>query len=297
MKKFSLILAALLLLGLMLVACGGGEDPTEEPAPTEAPASSEGETGSTEGETAEEETAEALPYGLTPGKPYDGTTIDFLTCCPTTAQFAAWAARATEFTELTGITVNFNNEPWGSFQERIVTESIAGTGAYDTVLWLDAWGPNFIQTLEPLEPYAERDNIDYIDDYPPSFMEAAVLNDTLYGFPVRTHAFVMFYREDVFNELGLDVPATWTEVLETGRTIQENTDLAGLANYYGVGTGQNLFVWALQLWGTAVISSMKIIGRYSTIRQVLKRHNCTLVWRRSVPKPSFPSVKGMPASL
>ncbi|WP_420628492.1 ABC transporter substrate-binding protein [Candidatus Leptofilum sp.] len=253
MKKFSLLLISLLLFGMLLVACGGGDDetPAEEDTTTEDSTVAE---DSGDEEMAEEDSEEAmaeeeLPYGLTPGKPYDGTEINFLICCPTTAQFVAWSERAEMFTEMTGITVNFANEPWGSFQERIVTESIAGTGAYDAVVWLDVWGPAFIQTLEPLEPYIERDGIDYADDYPPSFMQAAVLDGTQYGFPVRTHAFVLHYREDVFEELGLEPPTTWNEMIEVGRTIQENTDLAGHANYYGVGTAQNLFIWALQLWG------------------------------------------------
>lgn len=246
MKKFRFLLMVMLLLGLVLAACGGDAAPADEATSEEAAPSDE--TAPAEEDSAEE-IAEELPYGLTASKPYDGTEINFLTCCPTTAQFAAWAERASEFTEMTGITVNFANEPWGSFQERIVTESIAGTGSYDAVLWLDAWGPSFIQTLEPLAPFIERDGIDYADDYPPSFMDAAVLDDTIYGFPVRTHSFVLFYRQDVFDELGLEPPETWDELLDAGRIIQENTDLAGHSNYYGVGSAQNLFIWALQLWG------------------------------------------------
>lgn len=196
-----------------------------------------------------EEEPEAVPYNLTPGKPYDGTSINFLICCPTAGQFVAWQNSAAEFTELTGIEVVFANEPWGSFQERIVTESIAGTGAYDAVVWLDSWGPSFSNTLLPLEPLIERDGIDYMDDYPPAFLDAGTFNGHTYGIPVRTHAFITFYRTDVFADLGLDPPATWDEVLETGRTIQESTGMAGLSNYYGVGSAQNLFVWALMLWG------------------------------------------------
>ncbi len=195
------------------------------------------------------EEPDAVPYNLTPGKPYDGTTVNFLICCPTAGQFAAWQKSVDEFTELTGISVEFANEPWGSFQERIVTESIAGTGAFDAVVWPDSWGPSFSNTLQPLEPLIERDGIDYMDDYPPAFLEAGTFNDHIYGIPVRTHAFVTFYRQDVFDDLGLEAPTTWTEVLEAGRTIQAETDMAGLSNYYGVGSAQNLFVYALMLWG------------------------------------------------
>ena len=191
-----------------------------------------------------------LPYNLTPGKPFDGTTINFLICCPTAGQFASWAKRTEEvFTPATGITVEFANEPWGSFQERIVTESIAGAG-YDVVLWQDAWGPAFINTLEPLDSYIEQDGIDYVDDYPQGFIVSGYnSNDELIGFPARTHPFILYYRSDVFAELGLEAPTTWEEVFAAAETIQAETDLAGMANYYGVGTAQNLFVWSTLLKG------------------------------------------------
>jgi multiple sugar transport system substrate-binding protein len=191
-----------------------------------------------------------LPYNLTPGKPYDGTTINFLICCPTAGQFAAWQKRTTEdFTPMTGIEVVFANEAWGSFQERIVTESIAGAG-YDVTLWQDAWGPAFIDTLEPLESYIERDGIDYVSDYPQGFIVSGYnSSEQLIGFPVRTHPFVLYYRTDIFEQLGLEVPTTWDEVFAASETIQAETDLVGMANYYGVATAQNLFVWSVMLKG------------------------------------------------
>ena len=193
---------------------------------------------------------EELPYNLTPGKPYEGTTLSFLICCPTAGQFAAWAKRtAEEFTPMTGIEVVYANEPWGSFQERIVTESIAGAG-YDVVLWQDAWGPAFIETLEPLDSYIERDGIDYVSDYPQGFIVSGYNSSgDLIGFPTRTHPFVLYYRTDVFEDLGLEAPSTWDEVFAAGDTIQAETDLAGMANYYGVATAQNLFVWSVLLKG------------------------------------------------
>lgn len=242
----------LTLMLVTLAACGGATAPEAAPQAAEG----EGETAA-EATAADEEVAAAIPddldpadYNLQPDKPFDGTQINFLICCPGNQQFEAWARRTAEFTAMTGIEVNFANEPWGSFRERIVTESIAGTGSYDVVVWLDAWGPTFQQTLLPLDSLIERDGIDYIpDDYPPAFMEAGMLDGQIYGVPVRTHAFVLFYRQDIFEELGLEVPTTWEEVVEVGQTIEENTDLVGMANYYGVGSAQNLFVWALMLWG------------------------------------------------
>jgi multiple sugar transport system substrate-binding protein len=192
-----------------------------------------------------------LPYNLTPGKPFDGTTLNFLICCPTSGQFAAWAKRTAEdFTPMTGIEVVFANEPWGSYQERIVTESIAASGSYDVVLWQDAWGPAFTSTLEPLAPYIERDGIDYISDYPQGFIVSGYnQNGDLIGLPTRTHPFVLYYRTDIFEQLGLEVPTTWDEVIAAAETIEAETELVGIANYYGVATAQNLFVWNVMLKG------------------------------------------------
>lgn len=194
---------------------------------------------------------DALPYGLTAGKPFDGTTINFLICCPTAGQFASWAKRTEEiFTPMTGISVVYANEPWGSFQERIVTESIAGDGAHDVVLWEDVWGPPFIETLEPLDSFIERDGIDYVSDYPKGFILPGYNKaGELVAFPVRSHPFVLYYRMDIFEELGLSVPTTWTELIAAGKTIKEKKGIAGIANIFGVSTAQNLFVWSMMLKG------------------------------------------------
>ena len=48
-----------------------------------------------------------LPYGLEEGKPYDGTELTFLICCPGAKQFIAWRESVAEFKELTGIDVFF----------------------------------------------------------------------------------------------------------------------------------------------------------------------------------------------
>jgi len=190
-------------------------------------------------------------YGLKPGKPYDGTTIRFLICCPTVGQFVALTERTpTEFTEMTGINVEWDAGPYGPFQEKLLTEATTGTGTYDVVAWVDSWGEGIKPYLVPLNDRIQQDGID-ISDFPPAYIEAASgEDDTIYGLPFRGHAQVMFYRKDVFEELGLEPPTTWQEVAEAAQVIKEQTDLHPLSMYYGVSAGQNLFVWLNLLWGS-----------------------------------------------
>jgi multiple sugar transport system substrate-binding protein len=69
------------------------------------------------------------------------------------------------------------------------------------------------------------------------------------GFPIRGHVQLMFYRKDIFNQLGLKPPATWNDMVEAGKLIQSKTNLSGVAMYYGKTGGQNLMIWFNYLWG------------------------------------------------
>ena len=184
------------------------------------------------------------------GKPYEGTELNFLICCTAVAQFAALIERTEkEFTPLTGITVNWSNTPYESYKDEILIEASSGTGNYDLVAWVDAWGPQLEPFLTPIDDLVAGDNVP-LDDYPEVYLDAGRLGtDTLYGLPLRGHAFMLWYREDVLNELGLEVPTTWQEVEAAARTIAEQTDFDGVSLYYNVGTGQNLFTWLSMLWG------------------------------------------------
>src|SRR4028119_2232212 len=86
------------------------------------------------------QTPTAADYNLQEGKPYEGTELNFLICCTAVAQFAALIERTEEFTELTGITVNWSNTPYESYKDEFLIEASAGTGSYDLVAWVDAWG-------------------------------------------------------------------------------------------------------------------------------------------------------------
>ena len=195
------------------------------------------------------QTPTAADYNLQEGKPYDGTELNFLICCTAVAQFAALIERTEEFTELTGVTVNWSNTPYESFKDEILIEASSGTGSYDLVAWVDAWGPQLEPFLLPLDDLIEADDID-TTDFPEVYLDVARLGtDALYGLPLRGHAFMLWYREDVLAEAGVEVPTTWQELAAAAQRVQESTDYEGVSLYYNVGTGQNLFPWLSMLWG------------------------------------------------
>ena len=49
------------------------------------------------------------------------------------------------------------------------------------------------------------------------------INGKLYGIPYNTNARAMVYRKDIFEENGLEIPTTWTDLIATSRKITELT--------------------------------------------------------------------------
>jgi multiple sugar transport system substrate-binding protein len=190
----------------------------------------------------------ALPYNLKPGKPYAGTKLNFLICCQSAAQFYLLMEKTIGFTELTGIEVTWGNVPFGDFQTMTQQEGVTGAGGYDLVTWVDVWGPGLFKTVEPLDEYAKRDGYD-LKDFPQAYITPGLNTEgATVGIPFRGHAFTLFYRKDVFDKLGLKVPTTWAELEEAAKTIEAKTELSGIAPYYAVSGGQNMFLWQSLIW-------------------------------------------------
>ncbi|MBT4290862.1 MAG: sugar ABC transporter substrate-binding protein [Deltaproteobacteria bacterium] len=195
--------------------------------------------------------ADMLPAALKAGKPYNGTAIDVFLCCPKTGQFQQWYNFTPEFTKMTGIDVKYHWQPWGNAQEKIMNEFVSDTGAFDVMIFLDAWGPGYQNYLEPLNKYIARDGLD-IGNWPPAFINGATYGDegNIYGMPVRGHAQLLFYRADIFDKLGLKAPKTFAELETASKKITAETDMHAMAYYYGRGSqAQNLMVWMTYLWG------------------------------------------------
>lgn len=185
-------------------------------------------------------------------KPYAGTTLNFLVCCPTAAQFVAQQKLTdSTFTPQTGIKVHWDTStPYSSLEQKLVTTAVSSTGAYDMAAWPDSWGAAIKQYMLPLNSLVAKNKIN-LKDWPRAYIKAGSSLDgkQLLGLPFRGHAQLLFYRTDVFKKLHLSPPSTWQQVLKDGQIIRQKTKLDPLALYYGgLGSGQNLFIWLNMLW-------------------------------------------------
>lgn len=122
-----------------------------------------------------------------------------------------------DFTPKTGIDVKF---------ELVNTSIIQGllTGNQpDVVLHMEATGPvNYAMrgALEPLDDYENFDTIleRFVEDSENQYR----YKGKCYGLPDTQNFYIMFYRHDILDKLGVEVPTTWEEFIEAATVIQRH---------------------------------------------------------------------------
>jgi multiple sugar transport system substrate-binding protein len=81
--------------------------------------------------------------------------------------------------------------------------------------------------LVDLTPYLDDANL---DDFLPAAMELMRYEGGIYGLPINTDTFGLFYNKAYFEQAGVTPPEsaeacwTWDEFIEIGRQVQENSD-------------------------------------------------------------------------
>ncbi len=157
------------------------------------------------------------------------------------------------FTPATGVKVN--------------VEIVAADALLNAVL--AGRGPNVVLSVGADQPvnYALRnaaEDITQFDDYQevlshysPSSYEQYRLDEHIYGVPETQTFNVMFYRKDVLEELELEVPQTWQDLIELLPTIQGNNLSVGIPT--AAGSSANATA------STAVASNMPDLSLYFTL--------------------------------
>ena len=127
--------------------------------------------------------------------------------------------------ELTGIKVNIVEGAHDEMFPKMMQEHRARTGAYDVLNVVPAWMGDMVRAgaVEPLDAYVDKygyreELADIGDVYRENQMR---IGDTIYGFPDDGDVFILYYRKDIFEEMGLSVPTTWDEFYEVSKAITD----------------------------------------------------------------------------
>lgn len=227
--KYLLITSLLLILAMLLSACGG--------AGTEAAPVEEGDTGVEEGMDASEE-----PSAAEGG---EEVTLVFSDWHLTEPHWEATLMDAigTRFEpEHPNITVEYDYVSYGDKETRYATEIQGGSGP--DVMHLHAYSlASFIDRgfLMDLTPFIEAEGgEEFLSRWYPQAL--ALMQDSggaYYAIPADFMSMALFYNSALFEEVGLDpekAPATWTEFREFAQQLTRDRNGDGQLDTWGFGT-------------------------------------------------------------
>jgi multiple sugar transport system substrate-binding protein len=181
-------------------------------------------------------------------KRHDGTTIRaLLNEHPYTA---ALEADLQAFTELTGITVQYDKFPESNYFEKLTVDLQSGQPTYD-VFMLGAYfvwqygPPGYLEDFLPWIENESATNPDYDwEDIYPNLRAAdqwsLKVGDPLgtggqYALPWGFETNTVMYNTEIFDALGVQPAETFDELVELARTIGEGAPGAGFPDTYGIG--------------------------------------------------------------
>lgn len=196
-----------------------------------------------------------------PYEKYKGTTI--VVSWPALSHFKAAETLVEEFTEETGIEVEIDALQYLKLRDRQILEMSKDEGEYDIVSWVVMWKGEYVSKglLTPLSQFftngALVDPQYDIDDIADAYLQnGGIVGGTkgympgksgaLYGVPFGAETSILAYRTDVFEELGLEPPKTYDELVSVSKMIKEKKGMGALTSRGKTGH-QVTAAWLLHL--------------------------------------------------
>jgi len=120
--------------------------------------------------------------------------------------------------------------PWSAAHEKLLT-AYAGNSTPDLCQLGNTWIPEFVvlNAIEPLDTLLKTSTDIDTAQYFSGIWATNEIDGTLYGIPWYVDTRLLFYRKDIFEELGHStVPTTWDELFDLSLKIQneEKTEYA-----------------------------------------------------------------------
>ncbi|TKJ45274.1 hypothetical protein CEE35_04765 [Candidatus Aerophobetes bacterium Ae_b3b] len=138
-----------------------------------------------------------------------------------------WAFRdlLPEFEEKTGIKVTIDTYGFEDLYNKILTASAAHTGEYDVCQFHFPDMALFDKRgyMMDITEWVMRDADEIqLDDIHPSLQESHMKYNGRYcGVPTHVGSMTFYYRKDIFEDQGYEVPTNWEEVLEIAKDVDE----------------------------------------------------------------------------
>jgi len=191
------------------------------------------------------------PASDTSGTPSDTPSTDSGTPTPSSdivlsyivdrdTEQSGFLAVMERFTELTGIRFEQELRPGGAEGETLLQVRFA-TGVEPDFLWFNSG--SMVSLLDPTNNLADLSGQPFLDRLQPSFLETVTFDGRIVGIPGRTSmGGGWLYNIAVYEELGLEVPTSWEQLMANNEIIQASGRTPVIASYRDSWTAQLLLL-------------------------------------------------------
>lgn len=220
MKKEHRQILSLLLTMVLAIAvfagCSSGGEPASSAAAPESTAPD----------------SEAAPASETESDAGDTAANDPVTLTMLISNTSNNAGREAVFAQMEkdiGISVEIELRPGGAEGENIVRARLASGDSPDIHVFNAG---SLFATLNPVENFIDITNEPFMDRVLDSYKETVTHGGVTYGIPATsTNTGAWIYNKAIYEELGLEVPHTWDELMENCEKIKAAGKTAIIASF------------------------------------------------------------------
>lgn len=172
---------------------------------------------------------------------------DALTIATTSNNQAPMEAVVEAYREETGFDINVTIADTSQYQSTLRTQLSSGTAPDVFTVWAGGGNPGAIDVLHDAGYLLDLSDRDWVSSIDPGTAETMQIDGSTYGLPSRLDAIGTIYNTATLDELGLQVPTTFTELLGY---CQDVRDAGKVAFALGIQTD-----WVTQLIAYALTAS------------------------------------------
>ncbi len=113
------------------------------------------------------------------------------------------------------------------------------------VIWPAIVAEHMVDYYDYVEPGAQ-----FVTQHPEALIQNNTVDDRLIAMPWYTDLGLLYYRTDLLEKYGLDIPQTWDELAESARLIQEGERAEGNSEFFG-------YVWQGALGEATMVNGLE----------------------------------------
>lgn len=181
--------------------------------------------------------APAAPEGEAATEPAAEEVVPITILINDSPWFPGFEALVDEYVAETGNEVNLNVTPFNGMLEKSRNAVQAEQSEFDILNLNEQWYMQFyagdlVTPINEIDPDFELDpnviEYGFATRWDPTIRYSGP-DGEIYGLPINGNIQLYFYRTDLFEEAGLDVPQTWDEVEAVAQALQDPPNLYGFS--------------------------------------------------------------------